>query len=188
MSFLNRAATFFGLADDDSEEYEEYEDVAKTKATSVAQPKAQPVEQSHQATGTTRASSRQTHVPKPERATTQNVRTEKKIVAMPQAVKQNRRVQPVGDQAGKITILEPRVYSEAMKIAKHIISGESVLINFHLIEEEQARRIVDFLTGTVYAQDGDIKRVGDEIFLCTPRGVEIEGAAQSLADSTMFDF
>lgn len=61
--------------------------------------------------------------------------------------------------------MEPRAYSEAMAIAKRIIAGEATLVNFHLVEEKQARRIVDFLTGTVYALDGDIKRVGDEIFL-----------------------
>ncbi|MGC6767201.1 cell division protein SepF [Enterococcus sp. LJL128] len=89
----------------------------------------------------------------------------------------------------KISIIEPRVYSEAMNIAKHIIVDEAVLINFHLIEESQARRIVDFLTGTVYALDGDIQRVGDEIFLCTPSNMEIDSAtAQSLAKKQMFDF
>ena len=35
----------------------------------------------------------------------------------------------------------------------------------------------------MYAEDGDIKRVGDEIFLCTPKGMEIEGTAQTLADT-----
>ena len=39
-----------------------------------------------------------------------------------------------------------------------------MLVNFTLVEEDQARRIVDFLTGTVYALDGDIQRVGNEIF------------------------
>lgn len=93
------------------------------------------------------------------------------------------------DEPMKISIIEPRVYSEAMNIAKHIIVEEAVLINFHLIEEGQARRIVDFLTGTVYALDGDIQRVGDEIFLCTPPNMEIDSAtAQSLAKKQMFDF
>lgn len=90
--------------------------------------------------------------------------------------------------SGKITIVEPRTYSEAMSIAKKIIAGESVLVNFYLIDESQARRIVDFLTGTVYAQDGDIKRVGDEIFLCTPSEIEIDiSVAQSLSETTFFD-
>ena len=55
------------------------------------------------------------------------------------------------------------------------------------MQEPQARRIVDFLTGTVYAEDGDIKRVSNEMFLCTPKSVEIEGAAKSLMQNDMFD-
>lgn len=90
--------------------------------------------------------------------------------------------------AGKITIIEPRVYSEAMTIAKRILAGESVLVNFYLLDENQARRVVDFLTGAVYAEDGDIKRVGDEVFLCTPSGVEIDSVVeQSLAEAGFFE-
>lgn len=81
----------------------------------------------------------------------------------------------------QITIIEPRVYSEALTIAKKIIANEAVIVNFHLIEEAQARRIVDFLTGTVYALGGDIQRIGNEIFLCTPENIVIDGAtAKSL--------
>ncbi len=113
------------------------------------------------------------------------VSPEKKIVAMRKT--QTKRSEKNG-QAQKIMIIEPRGYSEAMNIARHILNGESVLVNFNLIEEYQARRIVDFLTGTVYAEDGDIKRVGNEIFLCTPKGIEIDGTARSLADNHFFEF
>lgn len=51
---------------------------------------------------------------------------------------------PKTNLAGKITVMEPRAYSEAMAIAKRIIAGEATLVNFHLVEEKQARRIVDF--------------------------------------------
>ncbi|EOT27982.1 cell division protein SepF [Enterococcus saccharolyticus] len=114
---------------------------------------------------------------------------EKKVVSMRQSSPKKQVKTEVAsvDGASKIMIVSPRVYSEAMIIAKHVLSGESVLVNFHLIEEYQARRIVDFLTGTVYAEDGDIKRVADEIFLCTPKGTEIDGTAQSLVDSNLFE-
>ena len=88
--------------------------------------------------------------------------TEKKVTKQP--------------MTAQITIVEPRVYSEALPIAKKIVNNEAVIINFHLIEEAQARRIVDFLTGTVYALRGDIQRIGAEIFLCTPENIEIDGA------------
>lgn len=112
---------------------------------------------------------------------------EKKVVPIQSERRTSRTQAGTRDSSSTIMVLEPRVYSEAMTIAKHVMSGKSVLVNFHLMEEYQARRIVDFLTGTVYAEDGDIKRVSDEMFLCTPKTVEIEGTANSLAQSEMFD-
>ncbi|WP_034550718.1 cell division protein SepF [Carnobacterium funditum] len=82
--------------------------------------------------------------------------------------------QPTSKQA-KITILEPRVYSEVQGIADILLEDQSVVLNFVRMDEEQAKRIVDFLTGTVYALGGDIQRIGDEIFLCTPENVSIDG-------------
>ncbi|MCA9765842.1 MAG: cell division protein SepF [Carnobacterium sp.] len=75
----------------------------------------------------------------------------------------------------KITIVEPRVYSEVQEIADILLKEESVVLNFSRMDEEQAKRIVDFLTGTVYALGGDIQRIGNEIFLCTPESVSIDG-------------
>ncbi|WP_159722088.1 cell division protein SepF [Enterococcus sp. CSURQ0835] len=74
----------------------------------------------------------------------------------------------------KIAIVEPKVYSEAMAIARKIEAGEAVLVNFQSIDEMKARRIVDFLTGVVFMADGDIKRIGSEMFICTPPNVEID--------------
>jgi cell division inhibitor SepF len=76
----------------------------------------------------------------------------------------------------KITIVEPRMYSEVQEIADILLREESVVLNFFRMDEEQAKRIVDFLTGTVYALGGDIQRIGNEIFLCTPENVSIDSA------------
>lgn len=78
-------------------------------------------------------------------------------------------------QQGKITIIEPRVYSEVQEIADVLLANQSVVLNFHRMEKEQAKKIVDFLMGAIYAVDGDMQRVGNEIFICTPKQVEIDG-------------
>ncbi|MGB3161353.1 cell division protein SepF [Carnobacterium sp.] len=80
----------------------------------------------------------------------------------------------------KITIIEPRVYSEVQGIADILLKEQSVVLNFVRMDEEQAKRIVDFLTGTVYALGGDIQRIGDEIFLCTPENVSIDGTLNDI--------
>lgn len=193
MSIFSKAANFFGLADEDYE-YEEYAAPEQTvvQATPAVSKTAATSNRYYNNTNVAVAKSEPVSTPKPQAQSQSHPAEEKKVVSLHQTQPQTQRslrkkAESRENQSGKITILEPRVYSEAMNIAKHVLNNESVLVNFHLIEEEQARRIVDFLTGTVYAQDGDIKRVGDEIFLCTPSGVEIDGAAQSLMDTNMFD-
>ena len=43
------------------------------------------------------------------------------------------------------------------------------------VTSEQAKRIIDFLSGTVYAIGGDLQKIGSGIFLCTPKNVNVEG-------------
>lgn len=49
------------------------------------------------------------------------------------------------------------------------------MVNLQRIDHDQAKRIVDFLSGTVYAIGGDIQKIGMNIFLCTPDNVEVSG-------------
>jgi len=76
----------------------------------------------------------------------------------------------------KVILCEPRAYSEAQEIADHLKSRRAVVVNLQRINRDQAKRIVDFLSGTVYAIGGDIQRVGMDIFLCTPENVDVSGS------------
>lgn len=75
----------------------------------------------------------------------------------------------------KVIIREPNEYSDAQDIADCLKENYPVFINLQRLEKSQAKRVVDFLSGTIYAIDGDIKRVGTNLFLCTPKTVETEG-------------
>ena len=75
----------------------------------------------------------------------------------------------------KVIIREPNEYSDAQDIADCLKDNFPVFINLQRLEKSQAKRIVDFLSGTIYAVDGEIKRVGTNLFLCTPKSVETEG-------------
>ncbi|MBS1012337.1 cell division protein SepF [Levilactobacillus brevis] len=77
--------------------------------------------------------------------------------------------------ASHIAICEPRIYSDAKSIAKQLTNGDAVIVNFARVDEAQAQRIVDFLNGTAYAVGGEIKRIGEQIFLCTPHNFEVSG-------------
>jgi cell division inhibitor SepF len=78
-------------------------------------------------------------------------------------------------KSSKVILVEPRVYSEAQEISDHLKSRRAVIVNLQRIDHDQAKRIVDFLSGTVYAIGGDIQKIGPSIFLCTPDNVEIAG-------------
>jgi cell division inhibitor SepF len=79
-------------------------------------------------------------------------------------------------KSSKVVLIEPRAYAEAQEIADHLKNRRAVIVNLQRIQHEQAKRIVDFLSGTVYAIGGDIQQVGTKIFLCTPDNVDVSGS------------
>ncbi|MDF7668434.1 MULTISPECIES: cell division protein SepF [unclassified Lactobacillus] len=82
----------------------------------------------------------------------------------------------------KIVLYEPRVYSDAKDVAQNLLNNKAVIINFSRMEDTSARRIVDFITGTVYALNGEIQRIGDKIFLATPPKFVTNGKISDLVD------
>lgn len=82
----------------------------------------------------------------------------------------------------KIVLYEPCVYSDAKDVAQNLLNNKAVVINFSRMEDSSARRIVDFITGTVYALNGEIQRIGDKIFLATPPKFVTDGKISDLID------
>lgn len=82
----------------------------------------------------------------------------------------------------KIVLYEPRVYSDAKEVAQNLLNQKAIIINFSRMDDASARRVVDFITGTVYALNGEIQRVGDKIFLATPPKFETDGKITELLD------
>ena len=81
----------------------------------------------------------------------------------------------VSSGSGKMILLEPRAFSESQQIADHLKMRNTVVVNMKRVTSEQAKRIIDFLSGTVYAIGGDLQKIGVGIFLCTPKNVNVEG-------------
>ncbi|GAB2702764.1 cell division protein SepF [Paenibacillus thermoaerophilus] len=82
----------------------------------------------------------------------------------------------------RVVLNEPRSYEEAQEIADHLRSRRPVVVNLQRVRPEHGIRIVDFLSGTVYALNGSISKIGPNIFLCTPDTVEIQGAITEMLD------
>ena len=79
------------------------------------------------------------------------------------------------DAGNKMMLLEPRAYSESQQIADYLKNRSAVVVNLKRVTPDQAKRIVDFLSGTLYAIGGDLQKLGGGIFLCTPNNVNVEG-------------
>ena len=77
--------------------------------------------------------------------------------------------------SGKMILLEPRAFSESQQIADHLKKRNTVVVNMKRVTSDQAKRIIDFLSGTVYAIGGDLQKIGVGIFLCTPKNINVEG-------------
>ena len=62
-----------------------------------------------------------------------------------------------GIAGSKMMLLEPRAYSESQQIADYLKNRSAVVVNLKRVTPDQAKRIVDFLYGTIYAINGDIQ-------------------------------
>ncbi len=80
-----------------------------------------------------------------------------------------------GVAGSKMMLLEPRAYSESQQIADYLKSRSAVVVNLKRVTPDQAKRIVDFLSGTLYAIGGGLEKLGGGVFLCTPNNVNVEG-------------
>jgi cell division inhibitor SepF len=83
-------------------------------------------------------------------------------------------------KSSKVILSEPRAYAEAQEISDQLKNRRAVVVNLQSIQRDQAKRIVDFLSGTVYAIGGDIQKIGVNIFLCTPDNVDVSGSISEL--------
>ncbi|WP_163536922.1 cell division protein SepF [Gracilibacillus sp. YIM 98692] len=85
-------------------------------------------------------------------------------------------------KSSKVVLCEPRSYSEVQDIADQVVNRRSVVINLQRVDTQQARQIIDFMSGTVYALSGQIKKLGSQTFLCTPEHIEISGSITEIME------
>ncbi len=74
-----------------------------------------------------------------------------------------------------MVIIKSTDYSDAKTVADHILSNRAVLLNLENCNKDMAQRILDFLSGVVYAQGGDLQRVAHSTYAVTPRNVGLQG-------------
>ncbi len=89
----------------------------------------------------------------------------------------------------KVVVLQPTTYSDATEIAGHLKTKKPVVVNLEKLDKETARKIVDFLSGAVFALDGSMQKVSNGILLLVPYTMGIMGDfSDELKTQGLFDF
>ncbi len=73
----------------------------------------------------------------------------------------------------RIETVTPRTYNDARTVGEHYRSGVPVIMNLSEIDDDDAKRLVDFAAGLVFAVHGSINRVTAKVFLLSPANVEV---------------
>ena len=75
----------------------------------------------------------------------------------------------------QVVLVKPEQYENAREIADHLREKRTVVLNLESTNTDTARRLLDFISGVAYAQDGKIKKVAVSTYLITPYNVDILG-------------
>ncbi|SFT87719.1 cell division inhibitor SepF [Selenomonas sp. GACV-9] len=84
----------------------------------------------------------------------------------------------------KVIVIEPQTFDDAQQVANNLREKKPVVINFEKTDAEAAKRIIDFISGTTYALNGEIKKVGHNVFLCAPSNVNVSYTEEDRRVST----
>ena len=75
----------------------------------------------------------------------------------------------------QVVLVKPEHFEDASSVADHLNEKRTVVLNLESTNKDTARRLVDFLSGVAYANNGQIKRVANSTFIITPYNVDIMG-------------
>ncbi|SHJ03990.1 cell division protein SepF [Lutispora thermophila] len=125
-----------------------------------------------------------------ENADEQEEEMEEVVVQRPvlEPVKKNNVVSmPTPGGQMKLVLIEPTSYEDVQDICDNLKNKKPVVINFENLDKDIARRMVDFVSGAVYAIDGNIQKVSNGIVVAAPPNVDILGSIGDM-EGESFDF
>jgi cell division inhibitor SepF len=91
-------------------------------------------------------------------------------------------------ELSRITTLHPRTYNEARAVGESYREGTPVIMNLSEMDDTDAKRLVDFAAGLIFATRGSIERVTNKVFLLSPPNVSVAAEdKQRIADGGFFN-
>ena len=110
-------------------------------------------------------------------------RRRSKVISMPE-----NRTSASGDTQMKMIIFRPTSYDETQSVIDSLKARKPIIVNLDEIDVAVAQRILDFISGAVYALGGDIKKAARNIFVVAPSNVEVTSNMSAERSSGDFDF
>ena len=193
MRTMRKMAVYLGLVEDDADYLDD--DVEYDERTSYAQPRSSyssstaPREPRPEQRATTSSSVR-TLDPRSGESRPSNIdtRSYSSSTAVAREVVFDNEVDPMGaGDAYRITTLHPRSYNDARRIGEEFRENVPVIMNLTEMDDNDAKRIVDFAAGLVFGLRGTIERVTNKVFLLSPANVDVAAEARKLAQDGFFN-
>ena len=89
---------------------------------------------------------------------------------------------PLAKTQVKVVVIEPINFDDAQKVADYLRKNQPVVVNFEDTDSDVMKRIVDFVSGTIYALNGSMKKIGRNIMVCAPQNVDIDAGNTAYGD------
>lgn len=81
---------------------------------------------------------------------------------------------PVNRNPVSVVVIEPIDFNDSQKMADYLCKNQPVVINFEDTDADVRKRIIDFISGTIYALDGTLRKIGRNLLVCAPPNVDID--------------
>ena len=156
----HKTAVYFGIADDE-DEYDEDETLAPHEELERSYQERPNVRKLN--TGRSRNDYDDIFADEPRRRTSSSASSQPPVRAL----------EPARRARVEVHLVIPKNFNDAQQIADKFKVDVPVIINLQGSDTELAKRLIDFCSGLTYALNGGMQRVGDKIFLLTPRNVEV---------------
>ena len=176
----NRTLVYFGIAEEDDEEWDEdgYVTNEELERTYSERPNVRRLQANRR--GSRREFDDWTD-PEPAPARTTRLRPRQRPELAP--------VPATPSPSVKVHLVVPRGFNDAQTIADRFKDYTPVILNLQSVDSELSKRLIDFASGLTYALDGGMQRIADKVFLLTPANVEVsaEQRAQLLERGGFFN-
>lgn len=163
MLSINGILDYFKLNDDDEyEDYDDYEDEVKEEP--VIRSSRRVEAQERKTSRRTYSSQREEAEEEPRREHVTKSERPSKVVPMRATTK------PM-----EVHIIKPSSFEDSQEVCEILLSGQAVVVNLEGFDEDEAQRIMDFISGCIFSINGKLHRISKYIFIFSPDNVDISG-------------